>query len=511
MVIFAVGGGTAGCVVARFLSQYAPEASVLLVEAGHTFGFASKVPLLAVYLQGGTNDWQFQSTPQKYSSRGMYNKVGLLLEFFTLMRVIKNKSLYHLQIQFFPRGKGLGGTSQMNFLVNYVDVENDLERWNLSNWSFDTVSPYLDTIEKTPANEMWEVPIRHTTLTKVFDDASYQFRRTKFRRSQYNVKNGLRHSVYQKYLKPAFEFKNLKILTKSIVVKLIFDNFSRIRSIRVRSHYHGVEFDIKVNKEVVLSAGAYQSPQLLMVSGIGSEESLTQHNIPLVSCVPDVGENLHDHLNVPLYTSMESTGSLNLNNILSPSEIWKYFQKGEGVLSNFGVYGHVDSAADSIGVTFFGVGAIDENSMRDISNYKKKHFRGLFPLYHNKTQEGFVSITNCVQPESRGTVSIQSNDFDIPLLIDPSYLEKAVDVNCSIRAVRLAAKIIASSSFKKIKPKIHWPIIPGCENFGPYERDFETNKPSNRYLECVIRSIGVASHHPGGTCAIGKVVDEDLR
>lgn len=399
----------------------------------------------------------------------------------------------------------------MNFLVNYVDVENDLKRWNLKNWTYENVSPYLDTMENTPEDEIWEVPIRHSTLTKVFDDASYQFWRMKFRRSQYNIKDGLRYSVYQKYLKPAFEFENLKILSNSIVTKLDFDNFNNIQAIRVRSHYHGVEFNIKVNEEVILSAGAYQSPQLLMVSGIGSEDTLSKHNIPLVAYLPEVGESLHDHINVPLYTSMEARGSLNLNNIMSPSEIWKYCRRGEGVLSHFGVYGHVDSSENSIGLTFFGAGAIDENSMRDISNYKKKHFRGMFPLYHNKTQEGFVTVTNCVQPKSRGTISIQTKDFETPPLIDPKYLKEEVDVNCSIRAVRLAAKIITSSSFKKLRPKIHWPIIPGCENFGPYERDFETNRPSNRYLECVIRSLGVASHHPGGTCAIGKVVDEDLR
>lgn len=399
----------------------------------------------------------------------------------------------------------------MNFLVNYVEVENDLKRWNLKNWTYETVSPYFDTMGNTPKDEIWEVPIRHSTLTKVFDDASYQFRRAKFRRSQYSTKDGLRYSVYQKYLKPAFEFENLKILSNSIVTKLDFDNFNTIQAIRVRSHYHGVEFNIKVKEEVILSAGAYQSPQLLMVSGIGSEDTLSKHNIPLVAYLPEVGENLHDHINVPLYTSMEAKGSLNFNNIMSPNEIWQYFKRGEGVLSHFGVYGHVDSPENSIGLTFFGVGAIDENSMRDISNYKKKHFRGMFPLYHNKTQEGFVTITNCVQPKSRGIISIQSRDFETPPLIDPKYLEAEVDVNCSIRAVRLAAKIITSSSFKKLRPKIHWPIIPGCENFGPYERDFETNRPSNTYLECVIRSLGVASHHPGGTCAIGKVVDEDLR
>ncbi|KAL5274269.1 hypothetical protein ACFFRR_000806 [Megaselia abdita] len=482
-----VGAGSAGCVVARFLSEYAPESSVLLIEAGHTFGFISKVPLLAVYLQGSSNDWKFQSTPQKHSSWGMHDK-----------------------IQFFPRGKGLGGTSQINFLVNYVHVEDDLKRWNLKNWTYEIISPYFDTIENTPEDEIWEVPKRHTTLSKVFDDASYHFRKTKFRRSQYNTKNGLRHSVFQKYLRPAFEFENLKILTNSIVTRLNFNQFNCISSVRVRSHYHGVEFNIAVGKEVIISAGAYQSPQLLMVSGIGSGTTLSKHNIILVSNLPDVGENLHDHLNVPMYTSMESSGSINFNNILSPSEIWKYLKRGEGVLSHFGVYGHVDSPENSIGLSFFGVGAIDENSMRDISNYKKKHFRGLFPLYHNKTQEGFVTITNCVQPQSRGIVLIQSKDFETPPLIDPNYLETEVDLNCSIRAVRFAAQIITSSSFRKLRPKIHWPLIPGCEEFGPFERDFETNKPSYRYLECVIRSIGVASHHPGGTCAIGKVVGEDL-
>lgn len=75
-----MGAGSAGCVVARFLSEYAPEASVLLVEAGHTFGFVSKIPLLAVFVQGSSNDWKFQSVPQKYSSRAMYDNVSTIFE-----------------------------------------------------------------------------------------------------------------------------------------------------------------------------------------------------------------------------------------------------------------------------------------------------------------------------------------------------------------------------------------------------------------------------------------------
>lgn len=145
-----------------------------------------------------------------------------------------------------------------------------------------------------------------------------------------------------------------------------------------------------------------------------------------------------------------------------------------------------------------------------------KAFRSLFPLYYNKNQEGFVILSTCYQPLSRGTTQTISHDiYNYPPLIDLNLLSNPNDIKCTIKAIRMAVDIILSKSFKKLNPQIHWPILDECLDYGPYTEDFVLNKPSNEYLECLIRTVGLSSHHPGGTCAIGNnsesCVDNELR
>lgn len=88
--------------------------------------------------------------------------------------------------------------------------------------------------------------------------------------------------------------------------------------------------------------------------------------------------------------------------------------------------------------------------------------------------------------------------------IDPEYLKSDDDIKCHINAIRLAVKIISTQAFQAIGVKIHWPQLRQCSNFGPYDSDFENNNPSDHYLECLIRTVAITSHHPGGSVAIGS-------
>lgn len=108
-------------------------------------------------------------------------------------------------------------------------------------------------------------------------------------------------------------------------------------------------------------------------------------------------------------------------------------------------------------------------------------------------------------------MKLKSRNPKTPPIIDPNYLQDKDDVNCMIKSIRLAIRLVQSEVFQSLNPKIHWPRLRNCENFGPTENDFELNFPSDRYLECLLRTTSITSHHPGGTCAIGSSLDNRLR
>lgn len=130
-------------------------------------------------------------------------------------------------------------------------------------------------------------------------------------------------------------------------------------------------YQIKAKNEIIISAGAFQTPQLLKLSGIGPKSELTAFNIDLIADLPGVGQNLYDHFNAPLYVSINESLSLTKEKILNVRQLLNYLINGEGIFSNFGVIGFVSVPNKSHSVGIFGVGAIDEDALRDISNCKK--------------------------------------------------------------------------------------------------------------------------------------------
>lgn len=126
-----------------------------------------------------------------------------------------------------------------------------------------------------------------------------------------------------------------------------------------------------------------------------------------------------------------------------------------------------------------------------------------------------VLLSTCYQPRSRGVVRLMSKNPRLPPVIDPDYLKVRSDIDCLINAIRLAVKLVKTNAFQAIGARIHWPMLRSCANFGPFLEDLSHDQPNERYLECIIRTLAITSHHPGGTCAIGdtnrSAVDSRLR
>ncbi|XP_035781276.1 neither inactivation nor afterpotential protein G-like [Anopheles albimanus] len=552
-----VGAGTAGCVLANRLSSN-PNVSVLLIEAGGTFGAASIVPLMSTAMQGTKYDWAFRTTPQKYSSHGLDDNQQLL-----------------------PRGKGLGGSGQINFMLHFTGTRSDFDRWErlgALDWSWQEMKPYLDQLEghtetqsagaREPEcmqnihlDELYEQPSpsimaessdksgtisfcqhsgtgqsnsaqgipakdglyitsvdpEESLLARAFTDAPIELGpEYVFKPARYTIRNGIRWSSYHAHLRAAFGRPNLTILTSTTVAKVLFDETKHIRGLLL----HGGGTDatsaspavmVHVAREAILSAGALQTPQLLKLSGIGPKLELQRHGIPVVHDSPQVGQNYFDHLNLPLFVTINATASVTVDKVLSIDSMAQYLRDGRGVLATTAIAGIGGPVGGRHGVILFGMGSVDEQALRHVSNMRQETFRAFFPFYRNASQEGFLFLSTCHQPRSRGAIFLRDQHVSSVPFFNPNYLKDRSDIECMMDAIRLAARTVETQAFQSIGTRLHWPRVKRCSNFGPPE----TGAPSDRYLECILRTTALTGHHPGGTAAIGlhaeSAVDNQLR
>jgi choline dehydrogenase len=155
------------------------------------------------------------------------------------------------------------------------------------------------------------------------------------------------------------------------------------------------------------------------------------------------------------------------------------------------------------------MGTVDEMILKHLANYKTETFRGFFPLYANLSQEGFVLLNTCLLPKSRGTIKLNSENIYSDPKIDPEFLKDKNDMKCMRNAVEMSIKLISTKAFQKFDAKILWPKLYQCSNFEPLSE--VSQPPSDRYIDCLLRQGSLTAHHPQGSCAIGKVVDENLR
>ncbi|XP_049806506.1 neither inactivation nor afterpotential protein G-like isoform X1 [Schistocerca nitens] len=504
-----VGAGTAGCVLASRLSSES-HASVLLIEAGGVPNWLSSVPLAAPLLQGSQSecDWAYRTLPQKHSSWGLKDQVSA-----------------------WPRGRGLGGSGQINYMVHSLGHPNDFKHWEengAKGWGLSSMQTYLDKLEgscmpttcgikngichkTTEKMQSQTIPLNtvdpeEMKLADAFLNAGKELElpngEIKFNLIQSTIHKGERWSSLHGYLLPALGQTNLEVLLNTAVSKVTV----------TREAVTGVELDsgvrITARQEVVLSAGSINTPQILLRSGIGPRQHLDSLGIPVVSDLP-VGMNLHDHMNMPLYVSIDAPYSVTIDKIKSVQQIWDYFFHGKGLFATTAVLASATLVPDA-GLILFGLGSADEKILKDIANYKSDTFQGLFPLSHNSSQEGFVLLATCLTPQSRGRLWLNVSHLEGPPIIEPNYLSHSHDIPCMIKAINLAEKLVRTKAFQKLGAQLHLPVLSECRNLIPDVRDL-------LYLECIIRTAAVTAYHPGGTCKMGSlqnnstVVDNLLR
>ncbi len=480
-----VGAGSAGCVLANRLSED-PDTSVLLLETGGSDKsiFIQMPTALSIPMNTKKYAWQFETQPEPYL----------------------NNRLMHC-----PRGKVLGGSSSINGMVYVRGHAKDFDEWQLSgatDWDYSHCLPYFKKAESWAfgANDYrgGDGPLgvnngnqMQNPLYQAFVDAGVDAgycatedyngeQQEGFGAMHMTVKNGRRASTSNAYLRPAMQRSNLTVVTLALVHKVLLEDKT---AVGVRFAHKNQIKEIRVNKEVILSAGSIGSPHLLQLSGIGNKDVLEKAGIECQHELNGVGENLQDHLE--FYFQFKCTQPITLNGEL---DWWSKLKIGVRWILN----------KDGLGSTnhFESCGFIRSKAGVEWPDLQY-HFLPAAMRYDGKEAfagHGFQVHIGHNKPKSRGSIQVVSNQPDIAPQITFNYLQHQDDIQGFRDCVRLTREIINQ---------------PALDNYRGEEIQPGTHIQNDEQIDAFVRESVESAYHPSCSCKMGtdelSVVDPETK
>ncbi|XP_067615277.1 glucose dehydrogenase [FAD, quinone] [Eurosta solidaginis] len=497
-----IGGGSAGSVVAARLSEVA-QWKVLLIEAGGDEPVGAQIPSMFLNFLGSDIDWRYSTEPERMACLGSEG-----------------------QRCSWPRGKVLGGTSVLNGMMYIRGNREDYDNWAAMGnpgWSYEEVLPFflksednlqLDKVDPAfhssggplPVGQFPYNPPLSYAILKGGEEMGFAVQdlngsnSTGFMIAQMTARNGIRSSSARSFLRPARFRNNLHILLNTTASKVLFKPDSKtVVGVEVIDQY-GSTRKIFAKKEVIVSGGAVNSPQILLLSGIGPADELTKVNVRPIHDLPGVGKNLHNH--VAFFTNffIDDTDTAPLN----WATAMEYLLFRDGLMSGTGIsdvtgkvhtrYADVPNVPD-LQLYFSGytascsrtgqVGELLSNNMRNIQ---------IFPAV--------------LHPKSRGSITLASADPLAPPRIVGNYLTDERDVKTLIEGIKIAIQLSQTTPLKQYGMRVDRTPTKGCESitFG-----------TDAYWECAVRRDTGPENHQAGSCKMGPandplaVVDHELR
>ncbi|XP_052065949.1 glucose dehydrogenase [FAD, quinone]-like [Mytilus californianus] len=454
-----VGAGSAGSIIATRLSE--DRTNVLLLEAGGSDleNEFTRIPLQWLRTLDSKENWSFDTVPQKYS----------------FMSEASRKTKGNC-------GKVLGGTSSINAMYYIRGSRYDYDKWEkegCTGWGYDDVLPYFKKSEDIQIPELINssyhghggplvVTEGHTAPLEFLHRLAAKekglpvtdcngFNQTGYCAIQANIKNGERCSSASCFLRPKLHRRNLQVATNSHVTKIIIRN-GKAKGVVVLKN--GKKTRIYARKEVIISAGVFGSPKLLLLSGIGPRHHLKKLRVPLKADLP-VGEGMQYHMQYFFQYSI--TTSMNMNQ-----------EK-----------------------------ALDQQSIMDYIFYRTGFYfsQGVFGETFRSTDVGFAVNICKLHHKSRGTVRLRSKNPMAPPLIDPQYLANQDDVDSYVKVIRYMQEFANNSAWNSIGTTFirQEECTSFCKAF-----TFDTDD----YWKCMIRHYATHSNHQVGTCRMGALRDK---
>ena len=496
-----IGGGSAGSVVAARLSED-PDVNVLLLEAGgdYTTNPNYHIPHDFFQLSKTSADWAYYSVPQTRSHYGFRG----------------NKS-------FWPRGKVLGGSGMINGMQYIRGAPMDYDDWEAlgcKGWGYKDVLPYFLKFEDMTIDDLKsskyhstggpiavspsaDGPLKHMLL-KAGKEMGYGIIdgngriHEGFSRVQLNVRNGVRSSTAVEYLGRALGRTNLHIGVESFATKIDIEDHKAVGVSYIRN---GRRYFVKANKEVILSAGSVNSPQLLMLSGVGPKAHLEEIGIPVKADLP-VGENLQDHLMLNMMSPLDYYLTLPCSSKESWSSKLGYNLFGKGILgltasiANAFFCSYANKSQECNGDIQFILLGIPSTADTSMAEFKSDILR---ELVGGSSDPGFTTAIVLLHPKSLGSVRLVSADPFAPPMIDPEYLNDNRDVQTFIRGLRIWEKFISTEAMQTLGASVDNMNFRFCSK----DHTFRTDP----YWECVVRHLAATVFHPVGTCKMGREDD----
>lgn len=483
-----VGGGSAGCVLADRLSRD-PNNRVCLLEAGSEGNtvMTTTPGAFGYFMFSRKYNWRFQGKAEPDILKG--------------------------QKPFTPRGKMLGGSSSVNAMVYIRGDKTDYDHWaSLGNkgWSYTEVLPHFKRVEQnengadefhggdgplyvsncTPQYPLTEAFIEAGQqvgypLNKDYNGASLEG----VGAFQFTIKDGERCGAKRAFLAPAMARPNLTVLTYARATRVLFDGK---KAVGVALQLKGKATEVKARKEVILASGSINSPQLLLLSGVGAKADLEPHGIEQVHELPGVGKNLQEHPDLSiLVTSKKRDGVTIGPSSLIPNlkNLLRYIKDKSGPLaSSVTESGGFIKSDDSI--------EVPDLQLHFVPLMFNDHGRDLAAM----TKHGYSLHVCLLRPKSRGSLTLASADPLADPVIDYQFLTHEDDVKAMVSGVRKVREILAAPRFDEYR---------GVETF-PGE-----DKQSDEELAQAVRDNLSLIYHPAGTCKMGNdemaVVDDQLR
>ncbi|XP_050302387.1 glucose dehydrogenase [FAD, quinone]-like [Anthonomus grandis grandis] len=508
-----VGGGSAGAVLANRLSEN-PYWNVLLLEAGSDEISLTDMPIMFPVLQLTPFDWQYKTEPGDKYCQAMVNE----------------------QCNW-PRGKVLGGSSVLNAMLYIRGNKRDYDRWaevGNTGWSYDEVLPYFKKSENMRIEALKDDPYHGTGgyldveyfkyrsplsdwWLNAVQEAGYDVRdvngeyQTGFMTSHGTLRNGLRCSTAKAFLRPIAGRPNLDVSLHSQVDKILINEQNQAYGVEFRKF--GLKKTVHSDREIILSAGSLNTPQLLMLSGIGPYEHLEEMGINTLVHSPGVGMNLQDHVAMggasyffdPGEDYKDKVCSFKLTTVFSEETVDQFTQNQSGPIYwlpvceviGFANTQYADYRDDWPDVQFFFAAYSDSSDgglfSKRAAGIKDEIFTAVYE--ENLYKESFSAITLLLRPKSTGRLLLKDKKPDTPILIYPNYFADPYDIKVLVDGAKLVHNIVTKTpTMKSYNVRFNHLRMPGCHHL-----EFL----SDEYWTCLAYHYTLTIYHPVGTAKMG--------